>query len=855
MSLKEINYESKNESARIFYIGLVCDLWYEFSNYLVLQEEVSNNILAGVKKIVREGSNNLKIIVFGRIFCVFSKFSSQKNAYAPILYKILTLWLLENYYDEKIREFLLMNMINIFIENPSIPVTNLIEPLIKQAQNIENINFNVFDFEFFLVVTRHPRFILKDAIILIDLCGKIILSDSIFYTTAEISFLIITAKFIFTNLLQEYLLKFISIVLKVFCIDASTDPKASIPKKLCFGLIEKIIKFNHDHLNIRIQEYFYSIYPTLKKIKDKEFEYLYKLLCEPNKTSLEMRLQHVSPNNRGITSLSSLPHARVILDLERIKQKRMRKESKERLEKEQKSLNEIIQKQSLKQEIAKRRIKLGVKCKVGEEFSSILFSNNFYEENSIELFRIHEETSSEIENLKITLKKYSRINRILFTKYSGSAYKNSIISDSTFDKIQHKKEALTESDFSKLLREYGILQNFLTIEEMKYIYSYLAKKLKVTKLSYEHFSDLIYMVSTVIFNREPYNLAKFPSVVWLESFYEILKNCKENFIPKTFFEEPDPGYGDRDVINRLNNKLKKDPDYHLPENYKKVKEIQISIEYKAFCGNSEQNIVLEIFDDIFFKAFNTHFLMPIIVNSHRIRAKGLMGLEDNKTGSIKYLPKLESNPGFSKLSPNIKLQVLSTQNLSGELILECGRLIDDLIYSIEKNSFVLISRYPKPAGTLTNRIIQEKLQKITENANQSERVERKRKQRKKMVKEEALKFQKEKEQKKTLEKEAEEKEILKAKLLEKKNREKREKERFDLEEKILQYKLNKIENELKIKDSGKLLRVGNNKISVSVDFSRPKSFEKVSPIASKEKSKAVSVPRNLGKNIKSSKFS
>ena len=71
---------------------------------------------------------------------------------------------------------------------------------------------------------------------------------------------------------------------------------------------------------------------------------------------------------------------------------------------------------------------------------------------------------------------------------------------------------------------------------MKYIYSYLAKKLKVTKLSYEHFSDLIYMVSTVIFNREPYNLAKFPSVVWLESFYEILKNCKENFIPKTFFE-------------------------------------------------------------------------------------------------------------------------------------------------------------------------------------------------------------------------------------------------------------------------------------------------------------------------------
>ena len=60
-------------------------------------------------------------------------------------------------------------MQKIFEEFSSIPLGVLLEPYIKQCQISKNVALNVFDFEFFLVIAKHEKLSVKDAVLLLDL--------------------------------------------------------------------------------------------------------------------------------------------------------------------------------------------------------------------------------------------------------------------------------------------------------------------------------------------------------------------------------------------------------------------------------------------------------------------------------------------------------------------------------------------------------------------------------------------------------------------------------------------------------------------------------------------------------------
>jgi hypothetical protein len=382
-----------------------------------------------------------------------------------------------------------------------------------------------------------------------------------------------------------------------------------------------------------------------------------------------------------------------------------------------------------------------------------------------------------------------------------------------------------------MLRENNVSSLFISTEEIRTVFATIASKTKSVVVHFELFTDLLYMVSMLIFSRHPYNYSKYPPCKLFENIFLLFRPCDDNIIPRYLFDEPDPGSGDRDVIRILNQILEKNPDYQLPENYKKYKEPILITSFTACSTINSYNIVIEIIDSILNQNLNLHILMPIVKVEYKTRAKGMVKGDDGKN-SYRALTRIESNTSFAQLSPFIKLSSLNIFSVGSEIVIECAKVLDDLIYSIEKNSFVFISKHAKPPGSITNKVLLVKQNKVLEKNLEIEKAEQKRKNRMVIIEEELSRLRGEKEIKKYIDEEQKKKDILKVKFNEKKIKEVKEKQKFEVEERLLEYRLAKLEQEIKNKDKRKPiknLKMSERKVHMSVDAKRPRSIE-TSPI-------------------------
>ena len=71
------------------------------------------------------------------------------------------------------------------------------------------------------------------------------------------------------------------------------------------------------------------------------------------------------------------------------------------------------------------------------------------------------------------------------------------------------------------------------------------------------------------------------------------------------------------MLRQLNNTVKQNPDYPMPEGFNKVKEKVPVLEYKVpesvlpVIGESKA-VVIEVLDEMLSKAFNFHVLEPLV---------------------------------------------------------------------------------------------------------------------------------------------------------------------------------------------------------------------------------------------------
>ncbi|OMJ82697.1 hypothetical protein SteCoe_16519 [Stentor coeruleus] len=833
--------DSGASNNRVQALGFLCDVWAKFSAYIEKHEDSANSILTVIKRACREKSRILKVICYGRLFYLLSVFSKQKNSYAAIIYKTLTFALVENFSNDRIREFILNNFLMSLEEIPSLPLNILLEPYIKQASISNKIKCNTSDFDFYVAIARHPKLTIKDAIIVIDFLGRIYYNDVIYSSSAELVIVLMVGRLIDNKAIQEFVLKFLNVGLKLIYSKISSKPRVPVRenvtreeieekksfsyyKKLFFTIVEKIMQLRDYELNVEIAQMLLGAHMELKNITGSSLKIIRALLntvgdagsmienyesghmivdvvrrssssIAPKSASL------ISEGNKGTVSVISgnTSKSRAMRDIERVKSSRIEKQKRDKSQSALRRANDERQKIKLKEVLEQKRVLHGVDSNISSSQAMIVKEAVFTVD--FPLVIIEEETSEEQEIILILLRKYRRILKGLFSHYSNSGFKNNKFSlKAPFEALSEKKSSISESEISKMMREHGIGNQMLSTEDLRKVISWFYQKTKLPAIEFDYFPQLVYYISSFIYSKGKNTTYDYPLGISLMMLMKHFQESPAKVIPVYYFTEPDYGVGDKDVLKALNDKIKSNPDLSLPEGFIKVKEKDVVISYKVpkFFKPSHKAAV-QILDDILFKNFQVHFLSPVTSVINLTFVKGVLNKPQmetqDKVGVRLGVPtnkaayKIQPLPTYLNFTPGIKLEISNLSTVfSNDVLIECGRVVDDLIYSVDKGSFTVISRNPRPAGTISNKVIQQRTFEYEQDLADKQKHEAQRLLRKKIVEAELAKARSEKEKmlheeekNKKIDQEAED-------LRKKKEKEAKMLQKIEIETKIKEYK-------------------------------------------------------------------
>ena len=165
---------SPNLNERIKSCLFLSEILISFSIYFTSEEE-NYRILSIFKTLYKDNNHLVQYASISQLFRVLLVFSSERNTFVPIIYKTLIFCFIEYHHDLSIRELMLSNFNYLFKAVLSIPVGIMVEPYVKQIQyNLgKTYYFNLNDISFLTTVARHPRYNVKEAMLTLDVLGKI----------------------------------------------------------------------------------------------------------------------------------------------------------------------------------------------------------------------------------------------------------------------------------------------------------------------------------------------------------------------------------------------------------------------------------------------------------------------------------------------------------------------------------------------------------------------------------------------------------------------------------------------------------------------------------------------------------
>ena len=806
---------------RLAALNFLCDLWMAFPGNIESREELGGQILSNIKRALRDKNQLLTFACIGKMFQMIENFSLERNTFAPIIYKTLTFFVVEHYRDLMVREMVLSNFADIFEGNPAIPIGILLEPVIKQLQVVSDIKLVSTDFDFFVKIAKHPRLSLKNSVQTMDVLGKIYLNDEFYARAAAIPLMMIATRYIDSSSIQEYLFRLIKYSLglaetyekrkKVKNQDQEVQLRQKVERDLVLDLVVNVIQLKCTSLSDRILESLCQLSGNYKNYNRGLPEFLIFLLkqfgdykeilalYENDKKESEQNEDYGSDkrNNGGISDKgtkklekgsntesteSIMPRkGRIMLEIEKIRQNLLEKKLEKQVKEENDKVRADKRRRALRKQLEKRRVEFAIPNKL--EKPSDLIDN---------LYILKEMTSDERETVNFVLKRYSRVLKLLLKKYSSTGYTKARVGKETFETAADKNSSLSESEFYKLLKEQGITSSMISPEESNSILKAFCHKQKkpVIKINFADFQEVVIQVSIFIFSKPPKDLSHLPPAIAVKSFFDFCRTASaERGVSTKFYDEPDPGVGDREVVKKLNLLLEKDPNTVLPEGYKRVMENEIEIVYEVPDSlKIQESMVYSIWtlDGILAKALGFHFLEPIIKVKQVYRARGVILKPTvnnlrNLTESSRYeSSNVTSNfqrtyqPALAfelNLTSGIKFEVARlTGKYSNDTLNECAKLMDDLLHTVDSGSYFLISRNTKQK--IQNRVLIDKEQNEVFKKAQADVQEKRRKLRKQII-EKRLKMAteakeiKKKEEEDKKKKEEEKNEILKKKRSEK----------------------------------------------------------------------------------------
>jgi hypothetical protein len=178
---------------------------------------------------------------------------------------------------------------------------------------------------------------------------------------------------------------------------------------------------------------------------------------------------------------------------------------------------------------------------------------------------------------------------------------------------------------TKLLKDHGMLPVYLSKDELGVLFKLVNVKMgnrqETQSVDYLSYLQMIPQVSFLSFSRPPKDLSFMPLV---ESLLTLLLIFRESAKAKgqsmILYEDPDLAYqtaDDLQLIKALNDKLKKDPNYPIPEGFIKVTEKTPVYEYKVPADiaakiSESKVIAVELLDELVNGTVGFHFLEPMV---------------------------------------------------------------------------------------------------------------------------------------------------------------------------------------------------------------------------------------------------
>ena len=227
---------SPNVNERIKSALLLGEIWVNLSIYFESESE-NYQILSIFKTLYKDKNHLVQYASLSQLFRVLLSFSSERNTFVPVIYKCLIFAFVENHNDILIRDFIISNFNYVFIFILSIPVGILVEPYDKQIQlNLgTSYYFNINDLTFLTTVARHPRFNVKEAVLTMDILGKIyfdigkeevIVNEAFktntyrgiyFYKVIKSLFTMILSRYLMHELGVQFCFKYVKMCIQTFC--------------------------------------------------------------------------------------------------------------------------------------------------------------------------------------------------------------------------------------------------------------------------------------------------------------------------------------------------------------------------------------------------------------------------------------------------------------------------------------------------------------------------------------------------------------------------------------------------------------------------------------------------------------
>jgi hypothetical protein len=479
------------------------------------------------------------------------------------------------------------------------------------------------------------------------------------------------------------------------------------------------------------------------------------------KSMIELQNALVAVEKKAVSKKTNFPWDRAASDIEKAKKRRMEREHKIKEEEQQKLKQVNFRAKKINKQLQIRKIEQGFIKSHSDEL--------MFEEGSIQKYiskpedfiprEFSEAEAQDEEMVNLILRKYSRLFKTLFSKYTGTGYVSKNHSKSTIDWLAERKEKISESEYIKLLRDHTIIDTFITKEQVRGIMkSYCLKVLKQSELTstdYEGFKGLFCQIAYFIFSSDPHDMSHLPPVLSVMKLIEFMREMYRSSKLSTEMFEDDPGTGDKDVVRRLNAYLVNDPNTPMPDGYKRVVDRDIEMRYEvpdtAGMEISFKDCV-EILDDVMFSSIGFHILEPMVEITTCYKAKGiapkknrieLPPIHERAVNPVKNRVKDETSqspPRVVKppnLSPVMKFEIAQAPLDMKETMHECALVLEDVLKSVHLKLNRVINRAPKKQEEIKTQdpLEEEKIRK----------AEEKRRQRRKQLEEELKKAKEERE--------------------------------------------------------------------------------------------------------------